>query len=71
MGHCKDCRFWQKSYVRSIPGMYCDYSSTLIEELDSDWDIGCAVLDDSGLTTLLITKPMFGCVNFKGKTCEY
>jgi hypothetical protein len=73
MGNCKDCAYWKKSYVSRIPGMFCDYSAPWVGTLhkcDHDWDIGSVSLDDSGLTTLLITKPMFGCVNFKEKTCK-
>jgi hypothetical protein len=65
--YCKDCVYWKKNYVNPDEGMYCDYSAPWTEPCDHDWDISWYASDDSGLTMVLATKPMFGCVNFKAK----
>jgi hypothetical protein len=66
MGHCKDCKFWQKNYVTD-EGMYCDRVNHWMPKSDHECEISWYASDDQGLTMELATHPMFGCVNFEGK----
>lgn len=68
MGQCKDCKFWRKNYLNNCEGMYCDRANHWMPNSDQECSIEVAVADDTGLSTLLITKPLFGCVNFEEGT---
>lgn len=65
--YCKDCMYWKKNYLNECEGRYCDRADHWMPNSDHECEIEVSVSDDTGLSTLLITKPMFGCVNFKAK----
>lgn len=64
-GRCKTCKFWGR-YQRGC----CDRVDDISEPDPTAFAISVRVLDDSGLSTSLMTGPEFGCIHWleKGKS---
>ena len=63
--NCKDCKYWS-AYIEGI----CDREGDLHTERTptSSFYIEANASDDTRLSAYLFTGPMFGCVQFEGKT---
>ena len=57
--NCKDCKWWIKNEINNI-GL-CGGTNNV----NSGMEIIVDALDDYGVETVLMTKPDFGCKNFK------
>lgn len=65
MGNCKDCKYWETSLVANAHR--CAYDGTGFH--DNVKENGMAeyveVSDSAGLYVVILTGPLFGCVNFQ------
>lgn len=60
---CKNCKFWghyRKGECDRVDGLFT-------ADPTASFDIRVRVLDDSGLSTGLVTGPNFGCIHFTAK----
>jgi len=77
MGHCKDCRFWISDndirFGKVIEWNECnaiDMAEKRGRVPGSGAIIYADAADDTGLSAVLMTGPLFGCVFFKQRTEE-
>lgn len=69
MSNCKDCRHYNCDEFRceNVGAMYVDPFEN-ISPGNSDFAIAVVVDDDQGLDFGLKVGPLFGCVQFQGRT---
>ena len=73
MGNCKDCEFWDRSWIQKDGAAVC-FRVTANQSWNENRDYSIApddavinygVSDDSGLWIDLLVGPEFGCVMFE------
>ena len=62
MGNCKDCKHWSV-WTKGE----CDRINQIQRDPSTEFWIDADASDDTGLTAMLMTSPMFGCVQFTQK----
>ena len=69
MGHCKDCRHWNKdSFSCETVEWMDDYADSNTSPGEYDFKLAVVYDDDQGLSVGLKTGPMFGCVQYQHNT---